>query len=165
MRPAEIEHLLSFAARAQDSNFVLTRDGRTIVLEPHAANILRVTLAGPSQRRPHPLDTDLWVPSMTGWSHEQNTDGNDIGLELTDKPKDRSLKAQPPKARHYESIISHRSGSWALVHRSSVMLSAILNHVPSARYSLSAARSHVVSRARNKAPSESRSFSPLSVAR
>ena len=64
---------------AQDNKFVLDRDGRTIVLEPYASNILRVTLS-----RYKAIATGaagygvVGTPSMTGWAHELDAGGDDV---------------------------------------------------------------------------------------
>jgi alpha-glucosidase/alpha-D-xyloside xylohydrolase len=64
---------------AQDSNFVLDRDGRTIVLEPYAPNIIRVTLSNAKATATASAGYGLvGAPSKTGWTHEQDSDGNDV---------------------------------------------------------------------------------------
>ena len=69
----------SLAAFAQDSKFVLNRDGRTIVLEPYAQNILRVTLSkDKAAAAGAPGYGFIGKPSMAGWTHEQDTDGDDL---------------------------------------------------------------------------------------
>lgn len=69
----------SVTVLAQDSNFILNRDGRTIVLEPYAPNIIRVTL---SKTRGAATTAPGYgfkgTPSMTGWAHDQDADGNDV---------------------------------------------------------------------------------------
>src|ERR1700723_3155974 len=64
---------------AQDSKFVLDRDGRTIVLEPYAPNILRVTLSkDKATATGAPGYGIVGTPSMTGWAHENDSEGNDV---------------------------------------------------------------------------------------
>jgi alpha-glucosidase/alpha-D-xyloside xylohydrolase len=66
-------------ALAQDNSFTLERDGRTIVLEPYAPNIIRVTLSKTkAEAAAAPGYGFVGTPSMTGWSHERDADGNDI---------------------------------------------------------------------------------------
>ena len=63
----------------QDHRFVLERDNRTIVLEPYAVNIVRVTL---SSEKSAALATPgygiLGTPSMDGWTHEEDSAGYDV---------------------------------------------------------------------------------------
>jgi len=69
----------SLAVLAQDTKFVLDRDGRTIVLEPYAPNIVRVTLSKDQATAAGAAGYGLvGVPSMTGWAHGQDSDGNDV---------------------------------------------------------------------------------------
>ncbi len=69
----------SATALAQGSNFVLDRDGRTIVLEPYAPNILRVTLSKTkAMASAAPGYGFVGTPSMTGWTHEQGADGSEV---------------------------------------------------------------------------------------
>ncbi len=66
-------------ALAQDNSFTLERDGRTIVLEPYAPNIIRVTLSKTkAEAAAAPGYGLVGTPSMPGWSHERDADGNDI---------------------------------------------------------------------------------------
>jgi alpha-D-xyloside xylohydrolase len=66
-------------ALAQGSNFVLNRDGRTIVLEPYAPNIMRVTLSKTTaMATAAPGYGFVGTPSMTGWAHEQEADGSEV---------------------------------------------------------------------------------------
>ena len=68
-------------AGAQDENgkFVLARENRTLVLEPYGPGIIRITLS-------HAKDAALaapgygivGTPSMTGWTHTQDSDGYDV---------------------------------------------------------------------------------------
>ena len=64
---------------AQDTKFVLARDGRTIVLEPYAPNIIRVTLSKDNAAAAAAAGYGfVGTPSMTGWAHEKNSDGDDV---------------------------------------------------------------------------------------
>ena len=69
----------SVAAFAQDTHFVLDRDGRTIVLEPYAPNILRITFSKDKASATAAAGYGLvGTPSMAGWSHERDAGGNDV---------------------------------------------------------------------------------------
>jgi len=69
----------SVSAFAQDTHFVLDRDGRTIVLEPYAPNILRITFSKDKASAAAGAGYGLaGTPSMAGWTHEQDADGNDV---------------------------------------------------------------------------------------
>jgi alpha-D-xyloside xylohydrolase len=63
----------------QTNRFVIERDDRTIVLEPFAPNILRVTL---SSDKPAALAAPgygiVGTPSMAGWTREQDSAGYDL---------------------------------------------------------------------------------------
>jgi alpha-D-xyloside xylohydrolase len=66
-------------ALAQDNRLVLDRDGRTIVLEPYAPNIIRITLSRTKEAATAaPGYGFVGTPSMEGWSHEQDAEGNVI---------------------------------------------------------------------------------------
>ena len=69
------------SAGAQDENgkFVLSRDNRTIVLEPYGPGIVRITLSlNKSTAVAAPGYGIVGTASMTGWSHEQNSEGDDV---------------------------------------------------------------------------------------
>lgn len=64
---------------AQDNKLVLDRDGGTIVLEPYAPNIIRVTLSKTKEKASAPAGYGfVGTPSMAGWTHEQDAGGNVI---------------------------------------------------------------------------------------
>ena len=64
---------------AQDNSFTLDRDGRTIVLEPYAPNILRVTLSKTKAEASAASGYGfVGTPSMSGWSHERDAAGDDV---------------------------------------------------------------------------------------
>ncbi|MGB8259075.1 MAG: TIM-barrel domain-containing protein [Terracidiphilus sp.] len=75
--------VLAFAAAAgaqnQPGSVVLDRNDRTIVLEPYAENIVRITL---STAKPTALAAPgygfVGTPSMTGWTREREPDGTDV---------------------------------------------------------------------------------------
>ena len=65
------------SAPAQETRVVLDRGGATIVLEPYAPNIIRVTLS--KLKQPALAAPGYGVtatPSAAGWSHQQNDDGD-----------------------------------------------------------------------------------------
>jgi alpha-D-xyloside xylohydrolase len=69
----------SATALAQDTHFVLDRDGRTIVLEPYAPNILRITFSKDKASAAAAAGYGLvGTPSMAGWTHQRDADGNDV---------------------------------------------------------------------------------------
>ena len=69
----------SVTGLAQDTQFVLDREGRTMVLEPYGPNIFRITL---SKDKASAVATPgyglVGTPSMTGWTHQQDAEGNDV---------------------------------------------------------------------------------------
>jgi alpha-D-xyloside xylohydrolase len=65
------------AAVAQDTRLVLDRDGSTIVLEPYAPNIIRVTLSLHKQPALAPAGYGFTgAPNAAGWSHQHTEDGD-----------------------------------------------------------------------------------------
>jgi len=67
------------ALHAQTSSVVLERNGDTIVLEPYAENIVRVTMSRNSAAATGAAGYGVvGTPSMTGWSHQQDSDGSDV---------------------------------------------------------------------------------------
>lgn len=69
------------SARAQDEagRFVLPRENRAVAIEPYGPGIIRVTL---SREKPAALAAPgygiVGAPSMTGWTHEQDSEGYDV---------------------------------------------------------------------------------------
>ena len=89
------------ALHAQDSGMVVERDGNTIVLEPYAPNIVRVTM---SKNRADATGTAgigfVGTPSMKGWTHDQAPDGGDVfrsGRLVVHISPDHQDKALLPK--------------------------------------------------------------------
>jgi alpha-D-xyloside xylohydrolase len=67
------------AAIAQDNPFILERNGSTISLEPYARNILRVTMSTDrAAASTTPGYGFVAKPSAAGWTHERDTDGNEV---------------------------------------------------------------------------------------
>jgi alpha-D-xyloside xylohydrolase len=67
------------AAQDQSSQFVFNRDGRTIVVEPYAPNIVRITMSSEkAQALAGPGYGIVGTPSMTGWNHTQDASGYDV---------------------------------------------------------------------------------------
>src|ERR1017187_2010528 len=69
--------LVSGDARAQRQQIVLDRDGGTIVLEPYAPNVIRVTLSllkEPATSAPG--YGFVANPSAEGWSRQQDAQGD-----------------------------------------------------------------------------------------
>jgi alpha-D-xyloside xylohydrolase len=66
------------SARAADNQIVLSRQGRTVVLEPYAPNIIRITLSSENSAASAPPGYGfVGSPSMTGWTSERNSDGSE----------------------------------------------------------------------------------------
>src|SRR5271165_7020003 len=64
-------------APAQETRLVLDRGGSTIVLEPYAPNIIRVTLSLLKQPALAPPGYGFTAaPAADGWSHEQSEQGD-----------------------------------------------------------------------------------------
>ncbi|RRA48237.1 TIM-barrel domain-containing protein [Acidipila sp. EB88] len=64
---------------AQATQFTLDRDRRTIVLEPYAPNIIRVTLSRQKSMAATPPGYGIvGAPSMTGWTHTTDAAGNEV---------------------------------------------------------------------------------------
>lgn len=77
--------LVSFAAlaggeaHAQHSEVALERNGKSIVIEPFAPNILRITLGkSKAAATAAPGYGLIGTPSMDGWTHNQEGDGEDV---------------------------------------------------------------------------------------
>ena len=69
--------LFAAAAPAQETRLVLDRGDSTIVLEPYAPNIIRVTLSLLRQPALSPPGYGFTgAPSAAGWSHQQSEQGD-----------------------------------------------------------------------------------------
>lgn len=67
------------AAWGAETQIALARQGRTLVLEPYAPNIIRITLSSEKAAAlAAPGYGFVATPSSTGWSHEQDSEGYDI---------------------------------------------------------------------------------------
>jgi alpha-glucosidase/alpha-D-xyloside xylohydrolase len=67
------------ALHAQNSGMILERDGNTIVLEPYAPNIVRVTLSKNKAAATEGAGYGfVGKPSATGWTLVQDSDGSDV---------------------------------------------------------------------------------------
>ncbi len=65
--------------RAQTNSFVLARDRRTVVLEPYAPNIVRVTLSKSTAAATAAAGYGVvGTPSVAGWTHGKERDGSDV---------------------------------------------------------------------------------------
>jgi alpha-D-xyloside xylohydrolase len=93
--------LASADTSAQPNRFVFERDDRTIVLEPFGPNIVRVTLSSDKGAAlGAPGYGIIATPSMTGWTHEQDSAGYDtirsVRLTIRVAPKTQpSPQAMP----------------------------------------------------------------------
>ena len=67
------------SAQDQNGKIVLPRENRTIVLEPYGSGIVRITM---STSQPAALSAPgygiVGTPSMSGWTHSQDTEGYDV---------------------------------------------------------------------------------------
>ncbi|MGA8632035.1 MAG: TIM-barrel domain-containing protein, partial [Terracidiphilus sp.] len=74
--------ILSFICRAAwsaDTQIVLSREGRTVVLEPYAPNIIRITISSEKTAALAAAGYGfVGTPSITGWAHEQDSGGYDV---------------------------------------------------------------------------------------
>lgn len=71
----------AMSAGAQESRFVLQRAGRTIVVEPYAANVVRVSIANDARKDAAlgaPGYGFVAAPTAQGWSQETTADGGDV---------------------------------------------------------------------------------------
>ncbi len=87
---------------AQSAGMILERDGRTIFLEPYAPNIIRVTLSKTTATATASSGYGfVGTPAMTGWTHEQDSDGGDVFrsarlvVHLSPDHMDQSLLPHP----------------------------------------------------------------------
>ena len=87
---------------AQSAGMILERDGRTIFLEPYAPNIIRVTLSKTTATATASSGYGfVGTPAMTGWTHEQGSDGGDVFrsarlvVHLSPDHMDKSLLPKP----------------------------------------------------------------------
>jgi alpha-D-xyloside xylohydrolase len=63
--------------QGQDNQVALTQDGSSIVLEPYAPNVIRVTVSRLKDKAAAPPGYGFsGTPSATGWKHEQTAAGN-----------------------------------------------------------------------------------------
>jgi alpha-glucosidase/alpha-D-xyloside xylohydrolase len=99
--------MLTVVADAQDqaSRFVLERNDRTIVLEPYADNIVRITM---SAEKPAALAAPgygiVGAPSMAGWTQQREPDGYDVirSGRLVIRVAPENLP--PPHAFHLDAL-------------------------------------------------------------
>ncbi len=62
-----------------DTQIVLTRQGRVVVLEPYAPNIVRITLSSEKTAALAAAGYGfVGTPSIAGWAHEQDSGGYDL---------------------------------------------------------------------------------------
>src|ERR1035441_1783014 len=101
-----ISVMLAFFAgpilHAQNTGMIVERDGNTIVLEPYAPNIVRVTLSRNKAAATEAAGYGfVGTPAMTGWTHEQGSDGGDVFrsarlvVHLSPDHMDKSLLPKP----------------------------------------------------------------------
>ncbi len=62
-----------------DTQIVLSREGSTVVLEPYAPNIVRITLSSEKTAALAPPGYGfVSTPSIAGWTHERDSEGYDV---------------------------------------------------------------------------------------
>ncbi len=62
-----------------DTQIVLSRADRTVVIEPYATNIVRITVSSDKAAAlAVPGYGFVGKPSITGWTHEQDSGGYDV---------------------------------------------------------------------------------------
>ncbi len=67
------------AAWCADAQIVLSHQGRSVVLEPYAPNIVRITLSSEKTAALAAAGYGfVGTPSITGWAHEQDSGGYDV---------------------------------------------------------------------------------------
>lgn len=67
------------AVRGADTQVVLSRDGRTVAIEPYAPNIIRITLSTEkSSALAAPGYGFVGTASMNGWTHAQDSGGYEV---------------------------------------------------------------------------------------
>jgi hypothetical protein len=80
--------------QAQESHVVVARDNSTIVLEPYAPNILRVTLSKMKDKAASPPGYGfVGTPSASGWKHVQDSRGD---IYTSDRLEVVVAASQPP---------------------------------------------------------------------
>jgi len=103
--------------QAQKSQVILPRDGSTIVLEPYAANILRVTL---SLRREPALAAPGYgfsaQPAASGWSASRTPRADVYQSARMVATVDRNLPPSYPAARPEPDIARYFNGSTPAAH-------------------------------------------------
>lgn len=66
-------------AQSPQDSFVLHREGRTIVLQPYGAAVVRVTLSKDEAKAEAPAGYGIIAkPSLDGWRHAQDESGDDV---------------------------------------------------------------------------------------
>jgi alpha-D-xyloside xylohydrolase len=95
--------------QGQTQQFVLERSGATVVLEPYAANIIRVTLSlDKAQARAAPGYGFVAKPQPSGWNQSAETQGDVfrssrlvVTIAGNEKPNPHSLPSQKDIARYF----------------------------------------------------------------
>ena len=103
------------ALSAAGTQIVLTRPGRTVVVEPYAPNIVRITLSSDnSDAVAAPGYGFVGAPSMTGWTHEQDSAGYDVirsgRMVVRVAPENQPAPRRLPLDQLNESLRAHYFG-------------------------------------------------------
>jgi alpha-D-xyloside xylohydrolase len=98
---------IGFAHAQPGQSVILNRSGQTIVLEPYAPNIIRVTLSTiPEEAKAKPGYGFIAEPSATGWQHSTDANGAEVyassRISVTvAAPHKRDPKAKLPDTAAY----------------------------------------------------------------
>jgi len=115
---------------AQNSPFVLVREGRVISLEPYAPNILRVTIStDAAAAKGAPGYGFVASPAAEGWVHERDAEGGDIlrSVRMTMRlgpetlPKEKQPRTMPLDALNLQLRLPYFGGGSGRAPRNDAM--------------------------------------------
>ena len=94
-----------WGAWGAESQIVLQRNGGSLVVEPYAPNIVRITLSvDQNAALAQPGYGFVGSPSMTGWSHKQDSDGYDVVGSERMIVRIAPATLPPPQHMHLDSL-------------------------------------------------------------
>jgi alpha-D-xyloside xylohydrolase len=104
--------LLGMALQAQETQLTIARDGSTIVLEPYAPNILRVTLSLTRKSAlGAPGDAFVAAPANSGWSASQTAEADVYQSGRIVATVDKDLPSSHPPLKPEVDIARYFNGS------------------------------------------------------
>ena len=104
--------LLGMALQAQETQLTIARDGSTIVLEPYAPNILRVTLSLTRKSAlGAPGDAFVAAPANSGWSASQTAEADVYQSGRIVATVDKDLPSPHPPLKPEVDIARYFNGS------------------------------------------------------